>query len=103
VAHCLRAGARNVRYGVPARKFAGTYFLRPGGGGGVFRVAACDWFEPAILAACGMRAGGVGSGERRLDVLRNRAAHGASHGLGGALPVWHAIDLLCARSVSESG
>ncbi len=103
VARCRGADARNISRRIPDRKFTANCRLRPGCSVGVRRLAARHGPEPAILAAGGMRAGRVGIGERRLDVLRNRAAHGASDGLGSALPVRHAIDFLCARGVSEPG
>src|SRR4029077_20007347 len=81
VARCGGADARNGPGRIPDRKFAANYLLRPGGGGGVLRLAARRGPESAILAAGRMRAGRVGTGESRLDALRNRAARGASHGI----------------------
>src|SRR5258708_7215593 len=75
--------------------------------GNLLQITACGLAVAAAFAAS-RRATGLSRRfwllvRRRLDVLRNRAAHGASHGLDSALPVRHAIDFLCARGVSEPG
>src|SRR5260370_42715380 len=77
VARCRCADARNISCRIPNRKFTASWRLRPGCSVGVRRLAAPHGPEPPILAAAGMRAGRVWIGGLKLEVLRNRAAHGA--------------------------
>src|ERR1700686_4824739 len=102
-AHRGGADARDLTCGIPRWKFAANSVLRPGGSGHVCGLAPRRRLEPPILVPGGMRAGHLGSSGPRLDVLRNRAAYGATHGFGGAVLVRYAINLLRAGGISEPG